>query len=138
MRLTGLLALLLFFLIVFFAAPAASYAQAAQAPAAATDSRNDGLILEDSPLIEHPKPATDAPEVDRPLGLGQPLLEHGGDMVLRDFDRDGVCYTMRTYVMAREDKDSDVTRMVRYRKCLPAWKLNFKSAIAPVKSGRTP
>jgi len=137
MRLTGLLALLLFFLIVF-AAPAASYAQTVQAPAAAPDSRNDRLIPDDNPRITHPTSATDAPEVERPWGLGQPLLEHDGDMVFRDFDRDGVCYTMRTYVMAREDKSSDTTRMVRYQKCLPAWKLNFKSAIAPVKSGRTP
>ncbi len=137
MRLAGLLALLLFFLIAF-AAPAASYAQTAQAPAVAPDPRNDRLILEDSPSIEHPKSVTDAPEVDRPIVVVQPLLEHGGDMVFREYSRDGTCYTMRTYVMAREDKDSDVTHMVRYRKCLPAWKLNFKSAIAPVDSGRTP
>lgn len=135
MRLTGLLALLLFFLIVFFAAPAASYAQASPA-FAANDSRNDILILPANPQLEPAK--STAPEVDRPLGLGQPLLEHSGDMVFRDFERDGVCYTMRTYVMAREDKTSDATRMVRYRKCLPAWKLDLKNAIAPVKSGRTP
>ena len=135
MRLTGLLALLLFFLIVF-AAPAASYAQTAQTPATAPDFRNAPLILENSPSIEHPKSATDAPEADRPIVVVQPVLEHGGDMEFREYSRDDTCYTMRTYVMAREDKDSDVTRMVRYRKCLPAWKLNLKSAIAPVESGR--
>lgn len=137
MRLTGLLALLLFFLIVF-AAPAASYAQTAQTPATALGSRSASWISEGSPSVEHPKPATDVPEVDRPIVVTQPLLEHGGDMVFREYSRDDdTCYTMRTYVMAREDKDSDVTQMVRYRKCLPAWKLNFKSAIAPVESDRT-
>ena len=49
-------------------------------------------------------------------------------------ERDGVCYTMRTYVVAREDKDSDVTRPVRVTRCLPETKLEFKSAVAPVRS----
>jgi hypothetical protein len=35
---------------------------------------------------------------------------------------------MRTYVMAREERDSDTTHMVRHTRCLPAWKLQFKSA----------
>ena len=133
MRLTGLLALLLFFLIVFFAVPAASYAQTAQSPGAATDSKT-GVIPGDDARIERQLVA-DAPEDDRPIIVAQPLLEHGGDMVFRDYSRDGTCYTMRTYVMAREDKDSDATRMVRYQKCLPSWKLDLKTAIAPLKSG---
>ena len=49
-------------------------------------------------------------------------------------ESDGVCYTMRTYIVAREDKDSDVTRPVRVTRCLPATKLEFKSAVAPVRS----
>jgi hypothetical protein len=133
MRLTGLLALLLFFLIVFFAAPAASYAQTAQAPAIATDSKADVIPGENA--RSEPQPVGDALEGDRPIVVIQPLMEHGGDMVYRDYSRDGTCYTMRTYVMAREDKDSDATRMVRYQKCLPSWKLDFKTAIAPLKSG---
>jgi len=131
MRLTGLLALLLFFLIVFFAAPAASYAQTAQAPAATSNST--GLLPENVSQSESFQFAADAPRLDRPLVLREPLMDHGGDMVLRDYERDGVCYTMRTYVMAREDKDSDVTRMARYRKCLPSWKVDLKTAIAPMK-----
>jgi hypothetical protein len=131
MRLTGLLALLLFFLIVFFAAPAASYAQTAQAPTMAPDS--NGPLPENVSQPESFQFATDAPKLDRPLILRQPLMDHGGDMVLRDYERDRMCYTMRTYVMAREDKDSDVTRMARYRKCLPSWKVDLKSAIAPMK-----
>ncbi len=132
MRLTGLLALLLFFLIVFFAAPAASYAQTAQAPVAAADSRTD-VIPQENPRVGH-QPASSSPEGDRPIIVAQPLLDHGGDMVFREYSRDGTCYTMRTYVMAREDKDSDTTRMVRYQKCLPSWKLDLKTTIAPLKS----
>ena len=44
---------------------------------------------------------------------------------------DDLCYTMRTYIMARADKNSDVTRMVRATRCLPAWKLEFKTASEP-------
>jgi hypothetical protein len=128
MRITGLLALLLFFLIVFFAAPAASYAQNAKASAAPAEAKNDVAIPEDNA----------PPEIDRPIVVVQPFLEHGGDMVFREYSRDDTCYTMRTYVMAREDKDSDATRTVRYRKCLPGWKVDLKNAIAPVKSGLKP
>jgi hypothetical protein len=53
-----------------------------------------------------------------------------------EFERDGVCYTMRTYVMAREDKDSDATRMVRATRCLPSWKLEFKTAVTPMHQGK--
>jgi hypothetical protein len=130
MRLTGLLAVLLFFLIVFFAAPAASYAQT---PAPAADSKTE-VMQGDNVRIERQLVGNAAPEGDRPIVMAQPLLEHGGDMVFRDYSRDGTCYTMRTYVMAREDKDSDTTRMVRYQKCLPSWKLDLKTAIAPLKS----
>ena len=31
-----------------------------------------------------------------------------------------VCFKMRTYVMARDSKDSDSTHMVRYTTCTPA------------------
>jgi hypothetical protein len=35
-----------------------------------------------------------------------------------------VCYTMRAYIMVREDRDSDVTRRDGYVTCHPAWKFN--------------
>jgi hypothetical protein len=107
MRLTGLLALLLFLVVVLFAAPAASFAQ-------------DTTQL--SPQVN----ANAFPE--RAL---TDLLRRGGEL-----ERDGVCYTMRTYVMAREEKDSDVTRMVKVTRCLPGNKIEFKSAVQPIrKSG---
>ena len=107
MRITGLLILLLFILI-FFAATAASYAQNSSTSTA--------------------KPAANAES------------SMAFDRALRDFtrgdtqlERNGVCFTMRTYVMAREDKNSDVTYPVRVTRCMPDSKLEFKSAVAPVR-----
>jgi hypothetical protein len=113
MRLTGLLALLLFILIVFFAAPAASFAQTASTSAASAPKQSEILSSTDGPLVA----------LARRARLGS------------EFERDGVCYTMRTYVMAREDKDSDATRMVRATRCLPAWKLELKTAVTPMHQG---
>jgi hypothetical protein len=129
MRLTGLLSIVLFVLIVFFAAPAASYAQTANLPAAkaqSTDS-NSVAILPNQPRLDR---VQTAPALnDRPLLLAQPLLEYGGDLVLRESPKnDDLCYTMRTYVVAREDKTSDATHPVRHVTCTPASKFGFKSA----------
>ena len=107
MKLTGLLALLLFILLIFFAAPAASFAQAVAGPIVPA-AKPDPSDLYNRALAEWAR---------------------RGDFQL---ERDGVCYTMRTYVMARDDKDSDTTRMVRATRCLPGWKLEFKSAIDTV------
>lgn len=115
MRLTGLLALLLFILIVFFVASAASFAQTA----------NTIIVT---------KTATPSPALqsnDNTFADLVPRAHFGSE-----FERDGVCYTMRTYVMAREDKDSDATRMVRATRCLPSWKLEFKTAITPMHQGK--
>lgn len=102
MRLTGLLAVLLFIVIVFFAAPAASYAQ--ERGDTWAKSSSDDL----SSLIEN---------------------LHRQHWNATEFERDGVCYTMRTYVVARDHEESDSTHMVRTTRCLPEWKLEFKSAI---------
>ncbi len=109
MRLTGLLALLLFILILFFAAPAASYAQTATDPDARISQKVTTSQLLDQTLVDLARRA------------------HSGS----EFERDGICYTMRTYVVAREEKDSDATHMVRATRCLPAWKLEFKTAVDP-------
>lgn len=109
MRLTGLLALLLFILILFFAAPAASYAQTATYPAAGMSQK-----------------ATTSQRLDNTFADLAHRARAGSE-----FERDGVCYTMRTYVMAREDKDSDATHVVRATRCLPAWRLEFKTAVEP-------
>jgi hypothetical protein len=129
MRLTGLLALLLLFiLIVFFAAPAASHAQTANAPTIKTERPDSSpvQIFPDKPQLDEVRPALG--QTDRAMVLLQPLMEHGGDLVLRESaENDDLCYTMRTYVMAREDKTSDATRLVRQLKCTPARKFGFKT-----------
>jgi hypothetical protein len=109
MRITGLLVFLLLVLIFFFVAPAASSAQTANSASAAPS-------------------AADRVDFDRTV-LRNFIRGDGAQL-----ERDGVCYTMRTYKVAREDKDSDVTRPVRVTRCLPATKLEFKSAVAPVRS----
>ena len=123
MRLIGLLALLLF-VIVFFAAPAASFAQNAETPAGVPDNpkADSGVIVPDQP---RPTPST----TDRAMYARQPLLEHGGDLVFRETEEnDGLCYSLRTYVMARDDKSSDATHLARKIKCTPARKFGIKSA----------
>jgi hypothetical protein len=134
MRLTGLLAFLLFVLIVFFAAPAASFAQTSNAPAIKADKPDPNALAgspDRSQLIRN--------EVgDSPLVVSQPLLEHNGDLVLRGPLQDSLrdsqpgddfsCFMMRTYIMARDDKTSDATHLVRKVKCTPARKFNFKTA----------
>lgn len=111
MRLTGLFAVLLFVIIIFFAAPAASHAQTAP---------NHPLTKSEAWRILSLDATSALDEARRSGNLGHPF----------EMERDGVCYTMRTYVVAREERDSDSTRIVRYTKCLPAWKLEFKSATA--------
>jgi hypothetical protein len=129
MKLTGLLALLLFVLIVFFAAPAASYAQTANAPAikSETPDSNSPAILPDKPQLDRTRSAPENNE--RALIAAQPIIEHGGDLVLREpADQDELCYSLRTYIVARDDKKSDSTHVVRQVKCTPATKFGVKSA----------
>ena len=109
MRITGLLVVLLLILLFFFAAPAASYAQTA------TSVKCCGPVL--------------TARTHRRARLGTSCAG-----TAQNSRRTASAYTMRTYVVAREDKDSDVTRPVRVTRCLPATKLEFKSAIAPVRS----
>ena len=107
MRLTGLLAILLFLLIVFFAAPAASFAQTAG---------NAG---------RHPAVS------DKSLDELLDGLKSSADQDVWELERDGVCYTMRTYVVAREERDSDTTRVVRETRCLRGSRVQFKTATEP-------
>src|SRR6476659_9635547 len=95
MRITGLLILLLFILI-FFAASAASYAQSSSNGAAKPAANSASSMAFDRALLRE-------------------FARRDGTQI----ERDGVCFTMRTYVMAREDKDSDVTYPVRVTRCMP-------------------
>ena len=130
MRLTGLLALLLFVLIVFYAAPAASFAQTANTPAVKSDNpESDSMaLLPDKVQLVRNRVS------ERPLVASQPLLEHNGDLVLRESIQDGqpsddlTCLKLRTYIVARDDKTTDATHPVRKVDCTPARKFNFKTA----------
>ena len=44
-----------------------------------------------------------------------------------------LCYTMRTYVMVRQDRNSDVTRRDGYQVCQPAWKFEVRTALSTVE-----
>jgi hypothetical protein len=56
-----------------------------------------------------PKPRTLVMGVDGPL------------------DGDGICYTIRSYVVARDSKDSDSTHMTGYSTCQPASRYRVKT-----------
>ena len=130
MRLTGLLALLLFVLILFYAAPAASYGQTANtATAQPNASQSDSMAI----LPEKLQPAATRVS-EHPLVPSQPLLEHNGDLVLREsmqespLGDESTCLKLRTYIVALDDKTSDSTHPVRKVTCTPARKFSFKSA----------
>lgn len=107
MRVTGLLAFLLIVVVLFFAAPAASFAQVAN-----DDVRSQEFTYKADAL--------------------QKALKGLADRDVLQLERDGVCYTLRTYVMARDEKDSDATHLVRATRCLPSARLQFKTATEPV------
>jgi hypothetical protein len=43
---------------------------------------------------------------------------------------ESVCYTLRTYVVVREERDSDVITRDGYFTCQPGWKFQIRSAVA--------
>ena len=140
MRLTGLLALLLFVLIVFFAAPAASYAQTSSTTLIEIEKADSSHVA-----VSPHKPKVDIGQLrDYPLVASQPLVEHEGDLVMQlpsadvshetTLGDDYSCFTMRSYIMARDDKDSDATHLVRKVKCTPARKFSVKSADVRVQA----
>ena len=105
MRLTGLLAIFLFLAIVLFAAPAASYAQSV-----------DSAVPQATLLAESSQAQVALPQA--------PKLSR---RAFREEQRDGVCFTMRTYIVTRESRDSDAVRFKGYHECLPEWKLQMRT-----------
>jgi hypothetical protein len=45
---------------------------------------------------------------------------------------ENVCLMLRTYIVVREDRDSDVTRRDGELVCQPAWKFQTKSAVGSI------
>ena len=108
MRLTALLLLIVALLLL--TAPAASFAQSIPSQKSNLPfTGDDGAIL-------------------RADGSGSAMSGDGHD--LRTFDAGDshvTCLTMRTYVVARENRNSDVTHRVRYYECLPSWKFDMRN-----------
>ena len=107
MRLSTLL--LLTVAVLLLTAPAASFAQSVPAPKFNTPfTGDDAAIL-------------------RADGSNLPMS--GDSHEIRTFDTGDshvTCLTMRTYVVARENRNSDVTHHVRYYECVPAWKFDMR------------
>jgi hypothetical protein len=48
-------------------------------------------------------------------------------------DHDNVCYTMRSYIVAREDRDSDSTKLVGYSTCQPSSQYELRITVEDPK-----
>jgi hypothetical protein len=49
----------------------------------------------------------------------------------KEASEDSLCYAIRSYVVARDDKDSDTTHPVRYSTCQPSRRYALKTAELP-------
>ena len=107
MRILGLLTLMMLML------SAGSLAQATSPGTAALGQQTDSLPA--WRMFHNQRPNLDLFRLDDPTG--------------------STCYTMRTYTVAREDPDSDATRIVRYTTCPKKdWKLLFRKTDTSDKS----
>jgi len=61
----------------------------------------------------------------------------GGDLLIERANHDSVCYAIRSYVVARDDKNSDSTHPVRSSTCQPARRYGLKNVqVRPGSSDR--
>jgi hypothetical protein len=74
------------------------------------------------------------------IGKSHPANErqHNFDLrnlgsVLGEYDRDKVCYTMRSYIVSRENRDSDSTKLVGYSTCQPSSKYELRITVEDPK-----
>jgi hypothetical protein len=84
---------------------------------------------DDGDVVEVPRPPADSPEVIRP-GPGVDALispDSQGLYSPRESSRETVCFTMRSYLVARESRNSDSTHLVGYSTCHPAAGLELRS-----------
>jgi hypothetical protein len=118
MRIPGLLVALLFGMVSLGAAPA-------------SDS-----TAEANP-VSHFHPAIERHHFDlRPLGpsIGRRHFDlHNLGSIHIDDDRDKVCYTMRSYIVAQEDRDSDSTKLVGYSTCQPSSRYELRITVEDPK-----
>jgi hypothetical protein len=124
MRILGILLALLFGLTSLGAAPASDHSQATAGSVVLpvnSDVRNSAA--EANPIGKfHP---ANGPLHNFDLrNLGSIHIEN---------DRDNVCYTMRSYIVARENRDSDSTKLVGYSTCQPASKYELRITVEDPK-----
>jgi hypothetical protein len=65
------------------------------------------------------------PENERPRNFD---LRNLGSIHTEE-DRDNVCYTMRSYIVARESRNSDSTELVGYSTCQPSSKYELRITV---------
>jgi hypothetical protein len=130
MRIPSILLALLFGLTSLVAAPATDQSQPTTTPAA--PSVKSGLL--------------NGAVAAMPIGKFRPANKRGHDVsrvgifdrrnlgsIHIEEDRDNVCYTMRSYVVARDNRDSDSTNLVGYSTCQPASKYELRVTVEDAK-----
>ena len=119
MQIPGLVALL-FGLASLGAAPASDQSQAASG-SVATSVKADSLNSAAKAMpIDKFRPANERPHNFDPRNLGSIHIEE---------KRDSVCYTMRSYIVARENRDSDSTKLVGYSTCQPSSRYELRITV---------
>jgi len=121
MRVPGILLALLFGLASLGAAPASGQSQAAPSSVAPSDLRNSAA--EASPIGKFHSANERLHNFDL-RNLGSVHIEE---------DRDNVCYTMRSYIVARENRNSDSTMLVGYSTCQPSSKYELRITVEDPK-----
>jgi len=115
MRIPGILLALLFGLASQGAAPASDQSQTA--PGSSAPSVKSALL--NSPFRKF-HPANERRRDFDLRKLGSIHIEDG---------RDNVCYTIRSYIVARENRDSDSTKLVGYSTCQPSSKYELRITV---------
>ena len=117
MRIPSILLALLFGLISLDAAPVTDNSKPTPNPAAASvESRLLNGAAEPMPIGKS-HPASERQHNFNLRNLGSTLGED---------DRDNVCYTMRSYIVSRENRESDSTKLVGYSTCQPSSKYELR------------
>jgi hypothetical protein len=127
MRILGILPALLFGLAFQGAAQASDLSQAAPG-SVATSVKADSLssAAEAMPIGKF-HPANERPHNFDLRNLGSIHIEE---------KRDSVCYTMRSYIVARENRGSDSTNLVGYSTCQPSSKYELRITVEDPRTDR--
>jgi hypothetical protein len=124
MRISSILLAILFGLASLGAAPPAGQPQPTPSPAA--PSVKSGLLsgAAEAMSIGKSHPANERQHNFDLRNLGSVLGENDGDKV---------CYTMRSYIVSRESRDSDSTKLVGYSTCQPSSKYELRITVEDSK-----